>query len=152
MEKQGRETIPITPSLRLVLYYPAYETTLPWYQDAELCHQVDNQNRIYDLSILKNMYEYLNTHGDLFYIECEGTLCGDVCLQASGEISIVVCKEYQNRHIGRAVVGKILELAREKGYPECFAEIYSFNAQSQAMFRSIGFVQKDAEMFVYPLR
>lgn len=152
MEKQGREMIPITSSLRLVPYYPAYETTLPWYRDAELCHQVDNQNRIYDLSILKNMYEYLNTHGDLFYIECEGTLCGDVCLQASGEISIVVCKEYQNRHIGRAVVGKILELAREKGYPECFAEIYSFNAQSQAVFRSIGFVQKDAEMFVYPLR
>lgn len=152
MEKQGREIIPITPSLRLVPYYPAYETTLPWYQDAELCHQVDNQNRIYDLSILKNMYEYLNIHGDLFYIECEGTLCGDVCLQASGEISIVVGKEYQNRHIGRAVVEKILELAREKDCPECFAEIYSFNAQSQAMFRSIGFVQKDAEMFVYPLR
>ena len=101
MKKQGRETISITPSLRLVPYYPAYETTLPWYQDAELCHQVDNQNRIYDLSMLKNMYEYLNTHGDLFYIECEGTLCGDVCLQASGEISIVVCKAYQNRHIGR---------------------------------------------------
>lgn len=38
MEKQGREIIPITPSLRLVPYYPAYETTLPWYQDAELCH------------------------------------------------------------------------------------------------------------------
>ena len=63
MKKQGRETIPITPSLRLVPYYPAYETTLPWYQDAELCHQVDNQNRIYDLSILKNMYEYLNIDG-----------------------------------------------------------------------------------------
>lgn len=55
MEKQGRKTIPITPSLRLVPYYPAYETTLPWYQDAELCHQVDNQNRTYDLSVLKNM-------------------------------------------------------------------------------------------------
>ena len=138
--------------ITLVPYYPNYKASLPWYQDAELCHQVDNQNRIYDLSILKNMYEYLNTHGDLFYIECEGTLCGDVCLQASGEISIVVCKEYQNRHIGRAVIGKILELAREKDCPECFAEIYSFNAQSQAVFRSIGFVQKDAEMFVYPLK
>ena len=79
MEKQGREIIPITPSLRLVPYYPAYETTLPWYQDAELCHQVDNQNRIYDLSILKNMYEYLNIHGDLFYIECEGT-CAEMCV------------------------------------------------------------------------
>ena len=39
----------------LVPYYPAYEIALPWYQDAELCHHVDNQNRIYDLSILKNM-------------------------------------------------------------------------------------------------
>ena len=38
----------------LVPYYPAYEIALPWYQDAELCHHVDNQNRIYDLSILKN--------------------------------------------------------------------------------------------------
>lgn len=37
----------------LVPYYPAYEIALPWYQDAELCHHVDNQNRIYDLSILK---------------------------------------------------------------------------------------------------
>ena len=85
----------------LVPYYPAYEIALPWYQDAELCHHVDNQNRIYDLSILKNMYQYLDSHGDLFYIEYKGILCGDVCLQTSGEISIVVCKEYQNRHIGR---------------------------------------------------
>ena len=82
----------------------------------------------------------------------EGKLFPSPHRSASFPIAIVICKAYQNRHIGRAVVGKILELAREKGYPECFAEIYSFNAQSQAMFRSIGFVQKDAEMFVYPLR
>ena len=106
----------------LVPYYPAYEIALPWYQDAELCHHVDNQNRIYDLSILKNMYQYLDSHGDLFYIEYKGILCGDVCLQTSGEISIVVCKEYQNRHIGRIVIGKILALAKEKKYPQCYAE------------------------------
>ena len=90
--------------------FPAYEIALPWYQDAELCHHVDNQNRIYDLPILKNMYQYLDSHGDLFYIGYKGILCGDVCLQTSGEISIVVCKEYQNRHIGRTVIGKILAL------------------------------------------
>ena len=61
----------------LVPYYPAYEIALPWYQDAELCHQVDHQNRIYDLSILKNMYQYLDSHGDLYYIEYKGILCGD---------------------------------------------------------------------------
>ena len=77
-------------------------------------HHVDNQNRIYDLSILKNMYQYLDSHGDLFYIEYKGILCGDVCLQTSGEISIVVCKEYQNRHIGRTVIGKILALAKRR--------------------------------------
>ena len=116
----------------LVPYYPAYEIALPWYQDAELCHHVDNQ-------------------GDLFYIEYKGILCGDVCLQTSGEISIVVCKEYQNRHIGRTVIGKILALAKEKKYPQCYAEIYSFNKQSRKMFESIGFVQNDAETFVYTL-
>ena len=113
----------------LVPYYPAYEIALPWYQDAELCHHV----------------------GDLFYIEYRGILCGDVCLQTSGEISIVVCKEYQNRHIGRTVIGKILALAKEKKYPQCYAEIYSFNKQSRKMFESIGFVRKDAETFVYTL-
>ena len=103
--------------IRLVPYYPAYEIALPWYQDAELCHQVDNQNRIYDLSVLKNMYQHLDSHGDLYYIEYKGILCGDVSLQKSGEISVVICKEYQNRHIGRAVLGKILMLAKEKKYP-----------------------------------
>lgn len=83
----------------LVPYYPAYEIALPWYQDAELCHHVDNQNR----------------------------------------------------HIGRIVIGKILALAKEKKYPQCYAEIYSFNKQSRKMFESIGFVQKDAETFVYTL-
>lgn len=112
---------------------------------------MDNQDRIYDLSILKTMYQYLDSHGDIFYIEFEGTLCGDVCLQTSGEISIVICKEYQNRHIGRSVAEKILELARKKGYPECFAEIYAFNTQSRKMFESIGFLPTEGDRFVYSL-
>lgn len=31
----------------------------------------------------------------------QGILVGDVSLRNNGEISIVICKEYQNRHIGR---------------------------------------------------
>ena len=92
----------------LVPYYPAYEIALPWYQDAELCHQVDNQNRIYDLSILKNMYQYLDSHGDLYYIEYKGILCGDVCLQTSGEISIVFLHWQKRRSIRNAMQKFIL--------------------------------------------
>ena len=59
------------------------------------------------------MYDYLSSNGD-FYIEYEGELVGDVSLRENGEIAIVVCKEYQNRHIGRRCVLDMLKLAKEK--------------------------------------
>lgn len=137
----------IDPELRLIPYYPDYATTLPWYQDLSLCKQVDNRDAPYDLELLQRMYDYLNAHGDLFYIQYQNTLCGDVCLQTSGEINIVIAKPFQNRHIGRRVIGELIALAREKGIPELHAEIYSFNTQSQAMFQSVGFVQTGPERY-----
>ena len=67
------------------------------------------------MPLLKRMYHYLDTHGELFYIEYRGVLCGDVSLRTTGELAIVICKEYQNKHIGRKVIEKMLELARERG-------------------------------------
>lgn len=43
----------------LVRYYPNYRTTLAWYQDERLCKQVDNRDAVYDLELLKRMYQYL---------------------------------------------------------------------------------------------
>lgn len=139
----------VTPRISLIPYYDNYAAALPWYQDPVLCKQVDNRDTVYDLDTLKRMYHYLNTHGDLFYIQCDGILCGDVCLQSTGELAIVLCKEYQNRHIGRAVIQKILELAQTKGFASCWAHIYSFNAQSRKMFLSLGFVQREEEHFEF---
>lgn len=79
------------------------------------------------------MYDYLSSNGD-FYIEYEGELVGDVSLRDNGEIAIVVCKEYQNRHIGRRCVLDMLKLAKEKEMDKVKANIYSFNKQSQSMF------------------
>ncbi|MCH5262288.1 MAG: hypothetical protein J1F42_05190 [Lachnospiraceae bacterium] len=50
----------------LVPYYPNYELALEWYQDLELCKQVDNIDSVYSLDRLKSMYNYLSTHGDWF--------------------------------------------------------------------------------------
>ena len=141
--------IPLTDKITLIPYYPASETTLAWYQDKTLCKQVDNIDTVYDLDKLNRMYHYLNTHGDLFYIAYEGTLCGDVCLQTTGELAIVICKKYQNRHIGRAVIQKMLNLAQSKGFASCWAHIYTFNTQSRKMFLSLDFVQRDEEHFDY---
>lgn len=69
----------------------------------------------------------------------------------NAEVAIVICKEYQNRHIGRRCVLDMLALAREKGMKTVKANIYSFNKQSQMMFQSVGFEKKEEEWYEYRL-
>lgn len=137
----------VDKEIKLIPYYPDYDTALQWYQDPQLCKQVDNRDTVYYLDLLKRMYAYLDQHGDLYYIQYNGTLCGDVCLQPSGEINIVIAKPFQNRHIGRRVIEEILQLAREQGIQRLHANIYSFNTQSQAMFQSMGFQKTAGERY-----
>lgn len=137
----------VDKEIELIKYYLNYKTALVWYQDLELCKQVDNRDIVYDLALLKAMYKYLNQKGDLFYIKYKNRLCGDVCLQPDGEINIVVAKPFQNKHIGRRVIREIIRLAKEKNITEVYAEIYSFNTQSQRMFESMGFQRVDEEKY-----
>lgn len=141
----------IEEDIKLVKYYPNYQTALAWYQDLELCRQVDNRDTVYDMDTLKAMYKYLDKKGDLFYIKYKNRLCGDVCLQPDGEINIVVAKLFQNKHIGRRVIYKMVHLAKAKGIKELHAVIYSFNTQSQKMFESVGFQRVDTEKYVLVL-
>lgn len=137
----------VDKDIKLIKYYPNYKTALAWYQDLDLCKQVDNREEAYDLNLLKAMYQYLDKKGDLFYIKYKNRLCGDVCLQMDGEINIVVAKPFQNKHIGRRVIGEIIRLAREKESKELYAVIYSFNSQSQRMFESVGFQRVETEKY-----
>ena len=80
-----------------------------------------------------------------------GLLVGDISLRDNAEIAIVICKEYQNKHIGRRCVLNMLARAKEKGLKEVKANIYSFNTQSQRMFESVGFKRTEEEWYCYPL-
>lgn len=131
----------------LVPYYPNYKAALPWYQDPQLCRQVDNKEELYDLPRLKRMYQYLAKNGQLFYIKYQNRLCGDVCLKDDGEICIVISHDFQNKHIGRRVIGEIIKLAREGDRRSLYAEIYDFNHQSQRMFESMGFQKTDDQIY-----
>ena len=139
----------VDEEIRLIPYYRNDEASLPWYQDADVCKQVDDRDTPYDLELLHRMYDYLCTHGDCYYIEYCGTLVGDISLRDSGELAIVVCKEYQNRHIGRHCVLELLKLAKEQCMARVTANIYAFNTQSQRMFRSVGFAQTNKEWYAY---
>ena len=66
----------IDEELKLIPYYRNDEASLPWYQDLDVCKQVDNRDEPYDLDLLHAMYDYLSSHGDCYYIEYKGTLVG----------------------------------------------------------------------------
>lgn len=74
-----RERI-IDGELTLVPYYPLYDITYEWYQDPDVCKQVDNIDTTYTLDRLIAMYTYLSTHGECYYIRYQDTLVGDVSL------------------------------------------------------------------------
>jgi len=135
--------------LSLVPYYPAYEITLPWYQNRDVCRQVDNRDELYDLDRLKSMYSFLSENGDCYYIQYKGKLVGDVTLRDNNEVCIVVCKEYQNLHIGRRCIREIINIAVDKGISEITANIYDFNTQSQRMFIAAGFQKNKEERYSY---
>ncbi|MCR5450860.1 MAG: GNAT family N-acetyltransferase [Solobacterium sp.] len=141
----------IDNEIRLIPYYRNDEASLPWYQDPDICRQIDNRTEPYDLRLLHGMYDYLCSHGECYYIEYKGKLVGDVSLRDSSEIAVVVCKEYQNRHIGRRCVREMLKLAAEKGMDHVLANIYSFNKQSQRMFEAAGFYKISEEWYQYDL-
>ena len=104
----------IDKEIRFIPYYRNDAASLPWYQDLDVCKQVDNRDEPYDTELLHSMYDYLCAHGDCYYIEYNGVLVGDVSLRDSGEIAIVICKEYQNKHIGRRCVIDMLSLQRKR--------------------------------------
>ena len=137
----------VDAEITLIPYYPNYETAFAWYQDYDVCKQVDNIDYLYSMDRLKAMYGFLSTHGDCFYIEYRGTLVGDVTLRDNGEISIVICKGYQNKHIGRRCILEMIRLAKEKGVQQVTANIYRFNTQSQKMFLAVGFEKTDEEWY-----
>lgn len=124
----------IDEDIVLIPYFPNEEVTYQWYQDKEVCKQVDNMDGTYSIERLQAMYRYLSTHGECYYINYRGVLVGDVSLKDDTEVAIVVCKEYQNKHIGRRCIKEIIELASEKGMKEIKAQIYSFNLQSKKCF------------------
>ena len=135
--------------IKLIPYYRNDKASLPWYQDLDVVRQVDNRDKPYDIDLLHRMYDYLCAHGECYYIEYKGILVGDISLTDNAEVSIVVCKEYQNQHIGRRCVLNMLIRAKEKGLKEVRANIYSFNAQSQKMFESVGFRRAEEEWYCH---
>ena len=145
------EEIIIENNLKLISYFPNQEITLKWYQDLDVCKQVDNIDIPYTIERLDAMYNYLSSNGDCYYIEFNNNLVGDVSIFNDNEIAIVISKEFQNQHIGRKCINQMILLAKAKGIKELKATIFSFNTQSKKMFEAVGFKQVDKELYIYKI-
>lgn len=66
----------VDSDIRLIPYYRNDAVSLPWYQDPQVCKQVDDRDTPYDLELLHAMYDYLSSHGGCWYIEYRGVLVG----------------------------------------------------------------------------
>lgn len=145
------EEIIIENNLKLISYFPNQEITLKWYQDLDVCKQVDNIDIPYTIERLDAMYNYLSSNGDCYYIEFNNTLVGDVSIFNDNEIAIVISKEFQNQHIGRKCINQMILLAKAKGIKELKATIFYFNTQSKKMFEAVGFKQVGKELYIYKI-
>lgn len=143
--------IQIDDSLRLVPYFLAdhQDAALAWYQDVDLVELVDGIRIPYSSEKLNTMYSYLESHGDLFWIEFrekgEWLPIGDVTLSQENIPIVIGNPTYRYQGLGRKVLKTLIDLARQKGWKKLnVQEIYTFNRTSIRCFKSLGFVESGA--------
>jgi len=61
------------------------------------------------------------------------------CYAGIGEFSVYLAVDARGRGIGRELLRRLIEVARERGYWKLLSRIFLFNTASRALCRSVGF-------------
>ena len=135
---------PVDDALRLRKYDGDHAFALAWYQDPEIVWLVDGRREPYDAAQLDCMYEYLNDHGELYWIEAleNGAWrpIGDVTFWQEDMPIVIGAAEYRGRVVGGRVVAALIQRGRELGYDHLGVEdIYAWNEASRRCFERAGF-------------
>ena len=136
--------LPVDDTLRLRKFDDQFDFAFDWYQDEETVWLVDGVRRPYSRETLRNMYHYLDKHGELYFIEArEGEHwkpIGDVCFWRDDLPIVIGEKAYRGRGVGRKVIAALIARGRELGYYRLMvSEIYEYNIGSRKCFESLGF-------------
>ena len=136
--------IEIEDTLRLRRYDGTADFALPWYRDEALVYLVDGVRKAYEQEYMYDMYNYLNAHGELYFIEAlaDGawTPIGDVAFSQEDMPIVIGVAAYRGRGVGRKVIRALMDRGRALGYDRLgVKEIYDFNAASIRCFTACGF-------------
>lgn len=136
--------IQVADNIRLRKYDGKYDFAYKWYQDEDIVYLVSNTKEVYTKDTVKNMYEYLNRNGELYFIEIlensEYIPIGDVTFWREDMPIVIGDKNYRGIGIGGKVVQALICRAKKLGYKEIYIdEIYSYNIGSRKCFEKNGF-------------
>ena len=93
---------------------------------------------------MRELDKFRPPHGQLLLAEQDGEIAGLACLQKSkpgiGELKRMYVKpEYRRRGIGKSLVERLLEEARQFGYLSVRLDSARFMLAAHTMYRSLGF-------------
>lgn len=136
--------IQIDDDLRLRKFDGVFAFALAWYRDEATVWMVDGVHQPYTPKKLERMYRYLDSHGELYWIElCDGEgyrPIGDVTFSQQDMPIVIGDKALRGKGIGRKVIQALIGRARALGWRELHvAEIYDWNPASRRCFESLCF-------------
>ena len=136
--------IRINETLRLRRYDGTADFAFEWYQDPELVYLVDGVRKPYDRETLYNMYNYLDRHGELYFIEARAgdgfVPIGDVAFSQTDLPIVIGVPAYRGRGVGRQVILSLMDRGRALGFEKLgVREIYDWNTASIRCFTACGF-------------
>lgn len=135
----------INEKLRLRKFDGNFAFAYKWYQDKETLKLVDGINAAaYDMEKLQRMYNYLDNHGELYFIEIlENDVyipIGDVTFWQEDMPIVIGDLRYRKCGIGKLVINTLVQRAKTIGFDTIYVnEIYNYNYGSQALFQNAGF-------------
>lgn len=138
--------IPIHETLRLrTPEKKEWDLAYPWYQNPKVMYLSEGvTNQTYELYHIYNMYEFLSTRGELYFIEVKEDekwiAIGDVTLWEENLPIAIGDESYWGRGIGKLVIKTLLKRAKCLGMTKISVPaIYHYNIASQRLFESCGF-------------
>lgn len=134
----------IEDTLRLRRFDGNYAFAFEWYQDPENVYLVDGVSEPYSYETLTNMYNYLNSKGELYFIEVNENggwkPIGDVTFWQEDMPIVIGERQYRGKGIGKKVISALVERGRSIGFDKLYVgEIYDWNVGSRRCFESVGF-------------
>ena len=140
--------ISISNNLRLIVPDEQdWTIALTWYSNPKILYFSEGipleESIVYTIETITKMYKYLGSIGILYFIQIKEKdkwiSIGDATVASSNMPIMLGDEKYWGIGIGKKVLVKLLELAKENKIQKVNINIYKYNERSKRLYLSCGF-------------